>query len=125
MEAVKKILIIDDERMFHTMLQGVFASHGLGVVSAFTGEEGLTKAVQDPPDLILLDVILPGIKGREVCKRLKADPVTQAIPVLFVTAKDSEDDIQAELAVGGIGHVTKPVNSMALVKQIKKILGMN
>ena len=125
MKEIKKILVIDDENMLHVMLKSVFSVHGFEVCSAMTGEEGLAMAVKEQPALILLDVILPGMKGREVCQRLKADLVTKAIPVLFLTAKDSEDDIQAELAVGGIGHVTKPINSMALVRQVQKILGMN
>ncbi|NTV29518.1 MAG: response regulator [Candidatus Omnitrophica bacterium] len=125
MSEIKKILVIDDEKMLHTMLKSIFASYGFEVISAFTGEEGLVEAVAKKPDLVILDVLMPGIKGREVCKRLKADPVTRDIPVLFLTAKDSEEDVQAELEAGAVGHVTKPINSMALLRQVKKILGIN
>ena len=119
---VYKVLIIDDEKTLQAMLRTVLASNGFDVAAALTGEEGLRLAVTEKPDLIILDVIMPGIKGREVCRQLKADPLTQHIPVLFLTAKDSEDDVKAELDVGAIGHVTKPINSMSLVRQIKKIL---
>jgi len=123
MEEAQKILVIDDEKMLQTMLKSVFASHGFQLLSALTGEEGLALAASEKPALIILDVIMPGLKGREVCKRLKADPATKDIPVLFLTAKSSVDDIQAEMAVGAIGHITKPINSMALVRQVKKLLG--
>ena len=123
MEEIKRILVVDDEKMLHAMLKSVFASHGFDLISALTGEEGLEMAASAKPDVIILDVIMPGMKGREVCRRLKADPATKDIPVLFLTAKNSEDDIQAELAVGAVGHITKPINSMALVRQVKNILG--
>ena len=70
----------------------------------------------------LLDVILPGVKGREVCKRLKNDQTTQDIPVVFVTSKDSPDDVQAEMEVGGLKHLTKPVSSKVLIAAIQEIL---
>ena len=120
---VYKILIIDDDKALQMMLKTVLASNGFEVVSTFSGEEGLTLAKSEKPDFIILDVIMPGIKGREVCRRLKADPETKEVPVLFLTSKDSEDDVTAELQAGAVGHVTKPVNSMSLVRKIKHILG--
>ena len=120
---VYKILIIDDDKSLQMMLKTVLASNGFEVVSTFSGEEGLTLAKSEKPDFIILDVIMPGIKGREVCRRLKSDPETKGVPVLFLTSKDSEDDVAAELQAGAVGHVTKPVNSMSLVRKIKHILG--
>jgi DNA-binding response OmpR family regulator len=125
MEDARKILVVDDERMLHMMLKSVFASHGFEIISAFTGEEGLVLAKSERPELVILDVIMPGIKGREVCKRLKADLATRHIPVLFLTAKDSDDDVQAEREAGAVGHVTKPINSMSLLREVKKILQVN
>ena len=122
-DSVYKILIIDDERTLQSMLRSVLTSHGFEVIASGTGEEGLIMARTEEPDLVLLDVILPGMKGREVCQRLKADPVTKDIPVVFLTAKDSDDDVAAEIAVGAVEHITKPVNSMALIRKLKKILG--
>ncbi|MCK5081489.1 MAG: response regulator, partial [Candidatus Omnitrophica bacterium] len=69
-----------------------------------------------------LDVILPGIKGREVCQKLKEDPRTKGIPVVFLTAKDSPEDIQAEKDAGSSGHITKPVNIKVLIETIQSIL---
>lgn len=123
MAANKKILLIDDERVLHIMLRSVFATHGIDVISAYTGEEGIERVINEKPDMVILDVILPTIKGREVCRRLKAMEVSANIPVMFLTAKDSDDDIEAELSLGAITHVNKPINSMALLREIKKILG--
>ena len=120
----KKVLLIDDERTMHVMLRSVLSANGFEVVSAMTGEEGLALAAQCLPDIIILDVIMPKLKGREVCKQLKADPVTSSIPVIFLTAKDSDDDVNAEMAVGAVGHITKPINPMLLIKNIRKILGL-
>jgi DNA-binding response OmpR family regulator len=122
-DRVYKILIIDDDKTLQMMLKTVLISNGFDVVSTFSGEEGLTLAKTEKPDLIILDVIMPGIKGREVCRRLKDDPQMKTTPVLFLTSKDSDDDVAAELEAGAIGHVTKPVNSMSLVRKIKQILG--
>ena len=120
----KKILLIDDERTLHVMLKPILGSYGFEVISATSGEAGLALAVTEKPGLILLDVIMPTIKGREVCKRLKESPETAHIPILFLTAKDSEDDVKAELAAGAVGHVTKPINSASLVRLIKKTMGL-
>lgn len=124
MSASKKILIIDDERMLHAMLKPILGAHGFDVASAMTGEEGLALAASERPDLILLDVMMPRMKGREVCARLKADPQTAPIPILFLTAKDSDDDVQAELAAGAVGHITKPVNMNNFIKTVKQALGL-
>ncbi|MEI6438518.1 MAG: apolipoprotein N-acyltransferase [Candidatus Omnitrophota bacterium] len=122
MSGSRKILLIDDERTLHAMLKPILGSHGFEVISAMTGEEGLALAASEKPGLILLDVILPTIKGREVCKRLKASSATAHIPVLFLTAKDSDDDVKAEMAAGAIGHVSKPINSASLVRLINKTI---
>ncbi len=119
----KIVLIIDDEKMLHTMLKSVLAVHDIDVISAMSGEEGLKLAAEKKPNMVILDVLMPGIKGRDVCKALKASDVTKDIPVLFLTAKDSDDDVNAELALGAVGHITKPINSNNLVKRVKEILG--
>jgi putative two-component system response regulator len=119
----KTVLIIDDEKMLHTMLKSVLAAHSIDVISAMSGEEGLKLLSVGRPDLIILDVLMPGMKGREVCRVLKASKDTKDIPVLFLTAKDSEDDMRAEFELGAVGHITKPINSNNLVKRVKEILG--
>ncbi len=118
----KSILIIDDDEAIIKTVRAILISQGYSVLAASSGENGLKVAQNQKPDLILLDVILPGIKGRDVCKKLKKDPETKDIPVVFLTSKESDDDIQAEKAVGAQEHLTKPVNAKVLVSTIHNIL---
>ena len=120
---MKKVLIVDDDVSIHKMLEPNLVTSGFQVISAKTGEEGLQKAQDSKPDIIILDVILPGMKGRAVCAAIKKNPALKDIPVLFLTSKDSPDDVQAELEAGGVGHLTKPINPQYLVAQIKRVLG--
>jgi len=118
----RSILLIDDDETIGKIVRPILFSHGYSVLTAETGEDGLQIARSQKPDLILLDVILPGIKGREVCKLLKKDPETEKIPIVFQTAKDSPEDIQAENEVGSAGHLTKPIDAKALIGIIQSIL---
>jgi len=118
----KSILIIDDDESIIKTVRAILISQGYSVLAASSGENGLKIAQNQKPDLILLDVILPGVKGRDVCKQLKEDVKTKNIPVVFLTSKDSEDDIQAEKEVGGEGHLTKPVDAKMLIAAIHNIL---
>ncbi len=118
----KSILVIDDDEALLKTLRPILMTHGYSVLTANSGEEGLQVARAQKPDLIILDVILPGIKGREVCKILKTDPVTKNIPVIFLTVKDSEDEIRAEKEVGAASHVTKPVRIKPLILTIQDVL---
>jgi len=119
----RSVLVIDDDESLVKTVRPILISHGFSVLTAFSGEDGISVARTQKPDIILLDVILPGIKGREVCKRLKDDPQTKSIPVVFFTAKDSADDIQAEMEAGAEDHITKPIDPRALIQVIKKIIG--
>jgi len=119
----KSILVVDDDEGIQMTLKSILLNRGYSVLSAVNGERGIQIATTQHPDLILLDVILPGMKGRTVCAKLKENPQTRDIPVLFLTAKDSEDDIQAEIAAGAQGHMTKPVKPKVLLNEVKKILG--
>ena len=122
-KVMKKVLIVDDDVSIHKMLEPNLVTSGFQVISAMTGEDGLQKAQDNKPDIIILDVILPGMKGRAVCATIKKNPALKDIPVLFLTSKDSPDDVQAELEAGGIGHLTKPINPQYLIAQIKRVLG--
>jgi CheY-like chemotaxis protein len=119
-----QIHLIDDDKTLARMLTVNFLSKGMTLLVAETGEKGLILAKNKDVDLIILDVILPKMKGREVCQRLKEDSQTKDIPIIFLTVKDSPDDIQAELEAGAVSHLTKPVDFQQLYQQIKKILGL-
>lgn len=119
----KSVLVVDDDEGILTTMKKILLPVGYSVLTASSGERGIQIAHAQKPDLIILDVILPGLKGREVCRRLKEDAVTKNIPVVFLTAKDSPDDIQAELEAGAIAHVTKPLHAKLMVAKVKEILG--
>jgi len=118
----RSVLVIDDDEALMRTVRPILISRGFSVLTAVTGEDGLTVAKTQKPDIILLDVILPGMKGRDVCKAIKDDPQTKDIPVVFFTAKDSEDDIRAEMEVGAEDHITKPIDPSVLISTIDGIL---
>jgi CheY-like chemotaxis protein len=119
----KKILLVDDDAAAHLIIVPILNKAGYTVISAKSGEQALEFIFKDHPDLIILDVIMPGIKGRELCKKFKANETLKHIPVIFLTVKNSEDDIKAELEAGAIAHLTKPVNPAALLETISGIIG--
>ena len=119
----KKILLVDDDSNVHLLVVPILSKAGYTAVSAKTGEQALMLALKDRPDLIILDVIMPGIKGRDLCKKMKTYDVLKDIPIIFLTVKDSEDDIKAELESGAIAHLTKPVNPSDLLQTIGSIIG--
>ena len=117
-----KVLVIDDDETLTRTIQAILKSYGYTVLVARSGEEGLEVAQKEIPDLIILDVILPKMKGREVCKKIKESPDTKDIPVIFLTAKDSSDDIEAEMAAGAVTHLTKPVYANSLLSTLRRVL---
>ena len=119
----KKILLVDDDPGMHLIVVPILSKAGYTVLSAKNGEQALHLALNERPDLILLDVIMPGIKGRDLCRKIKAYDVLKNIAVIFLTAKNSQDDIQAELEAGAVTHLTKPVNPMELLKTVDGIIG--
>lgn len=112
------ILIVDDEaenlRLFASML-----SDSYEIETAQSGEEGLTKARELMPDLILLDVMMPDITGVEVCKALKTDPATTGIPIIFITGLDDAHNEQTGLSVGTVDYCTKPVHPAVLMARLQ------
>ncbi len=116
------VLVVDDDFTFVKLVKSYFLKKAVAVISAETGERGLEMAKRHKPDLIILDVILPGMKGREVCAKLKEDSATENIPVVFVTFKNSLDDISAEMELGAVMHLTKPINYGHLYDHVYKIL---
>lgn len=118
-----KVLVVDDDKIFLKIVRKHFFSWGIIALTAETGEEGMAAARRHRPDLIILDVILPKMKGRAVCAALKEDALTQDIPVIFLTYKNSPDDVYAEMAAGAIVHIQKPVDFNLLYREIQNILG--
>lgn len=105
----QKILIVDDLRQNIDVLRDIFSDYVRMV--ALNGEQAIKIATsRNPPDLILLDIMMPGLDGFEVCKKLKADPQTQDIPIIFVTAKKEATDETYGLSLGASDYIIKPFN---------------
>ncbi len=120
--AKERILIVEDEKDILDLVMHNLDREGYIVVGVTTGEEGLEKVRKNPPDLIILDLMLPGISGLDVCRLLKTDRETERIPVLMLTAKVGEADIVAGLEVGADDYVIKPFSPRVLVARIRAVL---
>jgi two-component system, OmpR family, alkaline phosphatase synthesis response regulator PhoP len=119
----KRILIIDDEETIQTVVQfGIRMQVGWDVLTASSGMQGIATAQTEPLDAILLDVMMPEMDGIDTFKRLQADPQTERIPVIFLTAKAQTADKRQFSELGVSGVITKPFNSLDLPEQIVKIL---
>jgi len=118
----KRILVVEDEEDILALLHYNLVKNGFEVACAMTGEDGLREAVTNPPDLIILDLMLPGIDGMEVCGKLRDKPLTAKIPVIMLTAKSEEGDVVSGLEVGADDYVTKPFSMGILLARIKSAL---
>jgi len=120
--AKQKILAVDDEEDILELFRFNLTKEGFAVVCASSGEEALKSALSNRPDLILLDLLLPGIDGLEVARRLKNDASTKEIPVIMVTAKGEEADIVTGLEVGAEDYITKPFSRKVLIARVRAVL---
>jgi len=118
----RTILVIDDEPELVKLLDYNLSKAGYLVLSAKDGESGLAAARKHAPDAIILDVMMPGLDGWEVCKRLRQDPSTSALPVLMLTAKGDEGDRVLGLELGADDYVTKPFGVRELIARVKALL---
>jgi two-component system phosphate regulon response regulator PhoB len=119
---VARILVIEDEGDLQRILQYNLQKAGHTVVQAMRGEDGLTEARNHPPDLILLDLMLPDLQGTEVCKALKADPNLKDVPIIMLTAKGEEIDRVLGFELGVEDYVVKPFSVRELILRIQVIL---
>jgi pilus assembly protein CpaE len=116
------VLVIDDDPNTLRLVGYMLERSGFDVRLAGDGEDGLAKASQEPPDLIVLDVMMPGLNGYQVCERLRAAPRTASIPVIILTARSQRIDQQTALEVGADLYVSKPVAPDELVEKVKDLL---
>jgi two-component system phosphate regulon response regulator PhoB len=117
----EKILVVDDEEDILELVRYNLAREGYDVIRAASGEEGLEKVAATLPDLIVLDLMLPGIDGLEVAKRLKNDSKTRNIPIVMLTAKGEEADIVTGLELGADDYITKPFSPRVLTARVKAV----
>lgn len=122
---MKRVLVIDDlpENVF--MLQDRLEHEGYEVITAYDGQTGIDKAVEEIPDLILLDVMMPDITGIEVCKTLVKDPRTKNIPIILVTAKSGAEDTKEGLEAGAFDYIKKPFNRIELLARVNSALKLS
>jgi DNA-binding response OmpR family regulator len=120
----KSILVVDDEMYIVNILDFTLATEGLRVITAANGEEALREAVENPPDLVILDVMMPKIDGFEVCRALKAKDETKDIPVILLTAKDRDSDREKGREAGADLYVTKPFSPTRLLEDVRALLQM-
>lgn len=120
--AHQRILVVEDEEEILELIRYTLAKQGYRVTCSSSGEDGLRKARLDVPDLVVLDLMLPGVDGMEVCRRLKSDAATQAVPIIMLTAKGEETDVVAGLEVGADDYVTKPFSPRVLGARIRAVL---
>jgi putative two-component system response regulator len=120
----RTVLIVDDLKTNRMVLRDFLAPFGFHIVEAKNGEEALQRVAEAPPDVVLLDVIMPKLNGFEVCRRLKDDPATALIPVVFMTALDKTEDHVKGLEVGADDFLSKPFNRSLLTARLGSLLKM-
>lgn len=123
MPAAKRVLICDDDPVILRLLQVNLELEGYEVLSAHNGEEALQIATAEHPDLVILDIMMPKLDGYQTCERLKADDDTKDIPVVFVSAKAQQSDIEKGKSYGVADYLTKPFDPTDLIEIVERLVG--
>jgi two-component system alkaline phosphatase synthesis response regulator PhoP len=117
-----RVLVIDDEAPIRLLCRVNLEAEGMDVVEAADGPGGLEKARAETPDVILLDVMMPGLDGWRVAEQLLDDPLTNGIPIVFLTARAEFRDRAKGLDIGGVDYITKPFNPLELAPLVRDLL---
>lgn len=117
-----KILIVEDEQAVAENLQALLAAKGYQVATAEDGAEGIAKARKDPPDVMLLDIMLPKMGGFDVCKILKADPALKKTKIIMITGLGRMGDVETAFQNGADDYIIKPFDTQRLFKKLDKAL---
>ena len=116
------VLIVDDEPSIVISLEYLMRREGFRTSVASDGEAALAAVAADPPDLLILDVMLPTLSGFDVCQRLRADPRWRALPILMLTAKGRDTEVARGLELGADAYMTKPFSTRDLVEKARQLL---
>jgi twitching motility two-component system response regulator PilH len=119
-----RILIVDDSPTEVHVLTTMLEKHGFQILTADNAEAGIEKAMAEKPDLILMDIVMPGMSGFQATRKLSNDPETSSIPIIVVTTKDQDTDRMWSLRQGAKDYLAKPVQESDLVEKVKAQLGM-
>lgn len=121
----QKIMVVEDEETLLKLESLFLTSHGYQVCGMRNGDEALKCIGTEMPDLVLLDVMMPGVDGFEVCRRIKANPLTSHIPVVLLTARRGPEDLAKGEAVKADRYITKPFRTLMVLETIQNFLGDN
>ena len=119
----KKILVVDDSKTALFIESTILRGGHYELVTAQDGEEAVRKALVERPDVILMDVVMPGMTGFEACRELKSRPETSGIPVIMVTTRGEEENVEVGFSSGCTDYVTKPINGAELLAKIRSCVG--
>jgi twitching motility two-component system response regulator PilH len=117
-----RVLIVDDSPTETYKMSSILSKHGYDVITAENGEQGVTVARKELPDVVLMDIVMPGLNGFQATRQLSREPTTSHIPVIIVTTKDQETDRVWGQRQGAKGYLTKPVDGKMLVDTIEGVL---
>jgi CheY-like chemotaxis protein len=118
-----KVLVVEDDRSIQMVLELILSRMAkCDVIVASDGPEGLAKIQQQRPDVVLLDLMLPGMDGLEICRRAKADEETRLIPIIFLTAQPQPATVARAMALGAAGYLVKPFDPIKIIDQINEAL---
>jgi two-component system phosphate regulon response regulator PhoB len=120
--AREQILVVEDEEDILELIRYNLSREGFRVDGVTSGEQAITAVKAGPPDMVLLDLMLPGVDGLEVCRQLKNNPDTMPIPIVMLTAKGEESDIVTGLELGADDYITKPFSPRVLIARIRAVL---
>ena len=120
----KTVMIVDDEASLRALVRANLEVDGLDVTEAVDGVEALELMRQSPPDLVLLDIMMPRMDGIEMLEEVAADPELKDIPVILLTAKGEQEDLEKGAELGARGHITKPFDPEQMVRTVKAALGI-
>lgn len=118
----KRVLIVEDEEQIAFLMRDILQARGIVCTIEPNGSHALDLAIEGQPDLILLDIVLQGIDGYSVCRRLKQEPRTQNIPIIFVSGLKSEEDVLEAMSVGGAYYLKKPFNVEFFLTKVKEVM---
>ena len=119
----KKILLVDDAETILMMERMILNKAGYELITAKDGQEAVTKASAERPDLILMDVVMPKMSGFEACKQLRSQDATKAIPIIMVTTRGEAESVESGFQSGCSDYITKPINGLEVLSKVKSALG--
>lgn len=119
--AIKKVLVVDDSPTDAHLLTQMLNKHGYSVATATSGEEGIQKAKSEKPDLILMDIVMPGMNGFQATRSINKDPATANIPIIVCSSKSQETDKAWGLRQGAKDYIVKPITESELMAKIKAL----